>query len=140
MSKSQGKNRPTRTSWANILPNNIARRSTIDKQTCTSAPSSTNVGRRKNNHRASLGAMIRSEINPVNIIPRDCVAWQTISQQLTLQLEEKYRSQLVAHRRRSILSSEERNDHITVLIDEANDSKMSSTIVEGESEFPSLNF
>jgi hypothetical protein len=121
-----------RTSWADLLPNNFARRSASYRNTCGSAPTSTNAGRRKNNHRASLGTINRSEINPVNIIPQDCIAWQIISQQLTLQLEQKYRSELTAHRRRSIRSFEEDNDHITVLIDEADNSKVSSTIVEGE--------
>jgi hypothetical protein len=132
MSRSQVKNRSIQTGCADLLPNNIAHRPTSDKETCTSAPSSANVGRRKNNHRASLGTINRSEINPVNIIPQDCIAWQIISQQLTLQLEQKYRSELTAHRRRSIRSFEEDNDHITVLIDEADNSKVSSTIVEGE--------
>jgi len=135
MSKAKWENPSTRNSWADLLPNSLARRSTSYKTTCASAPNSTNAGRRKNNLRASMGAIsnTRAEIGVVNIIPRDCVAWQTISQQLTLQLEQKYRSALEARRRRSILLSEERKDHVTVLIDEAYDSKVPSTIVEGES-------
>jgi hypothetical protein len=126
-----------RTSWADLLPNNFARRSASYRNTCGSAPTSTNAGRRKNNHRASLGAInnMRSETRVINIIPRDCIAWQTVSQQLTLQLEQKRRSGLEARRRRAILLGEERKDHISVLIDKAHDSKVRSTTVEGESPY-----
>jgi hypothetical protein len=137
MSKTGWENLSTRTSWADLLPNNIARRSASYKNTCASAPTSTNAGRRKNNHRASLGAIgnIRSETRVINIIPRDCIAWQTISQQLTLQLEQKRRSELEVRRRRAILLGKERKDHVAVLIDEAYGSKVPSTTVEGESSY-----
>jgi hypothetical protein len=134
MSKPERKNLSARTSWANLLPNNFVGRSTSFRETCATAPPSTNAGHRNNNHRASLGAIsnVRSEIR---VIPRDCVAWQIVSQQLTLQLEQKYRSELQARRRRSTLLSEERKGHATVLIDQAYGSKVPSTTVEGESSY-----
>ncbi len=130
MSNVDRKSRPISTSWSDLLPDNIARRSAS-----ASAPTSTNAGRRKNNFRASLRAMgnIRSQASPVNMIRRDRTAWQIVSQQLTLQLEQKHRSELAARRRRSILLDEEHKDHVTVLIDKAHDVKVPSTNIEGKS-------
>jgi hypothetical protein len=137
MSKIEWENLSNSTNWSDLFPANIARRSTLYEKTSASAPTSTNAGRRKNNLRASLGAIsnIRSKASPVNIIPRDCMAWQTVSQQLTLQLEQKHRSELAARRRRPILLGEQHNDHATMIIDKAHDLQVPSTNVEGKSSY-----
>ena len=121
MFKNQKENSSNRTSCADLLPDNVVHRSKLDTKQCASAPSSTNVGRLQKKSRTSLGVINvnRSETDPVNIIPRDCIAWQTMSQQLTLQLEQKYRSQLAP----------EREDHTAVIINEANISEVPSVLV-----------
>jgi hypothetical protein len=135
MSKVEWKNRSLGTSWSDLVPNNTARRSTSYEKTSASAPTSANAGRRKNNFRASLRAIgnIGSQAKPVNFIRRDRTAWQIVSQQLTLQLEQKHRSELAARRSRPILLGEEHKDYVTVPIDKADDLKVPSATVEGKS-------
>jgi hypothetical protein len=135
MSKIEWKNTSTSVNWSNLLPNKISRRSTLCEKTSASAPTSTNVSRRKNNLRASLRAIsnIGSQSSPVNNIRRDCIAWQLVSQQLTLQLEQKHRSELAARRSRPILLGEEHKDHAIVQIDKAHDLKVPPKTVGGKS-------
>ncbi len=140
MSKSERRNLSINTGWSDLLPNKIARRSSSYEKRSASAPTSANAGRRKNNLRASLRAIsnIRSKASPVNITRRDCINWQIVSQQLTLQLEQKHRSELAARRRRPILLGEQHNDQVTVLIDKTHDLKVPSTTVKGKSSY--LNY
>jgi hypothetical protein len=137
MSKIEWKNLSINTRWSDLSPNKIARRSNSYEKTSASAPTSTHVGRRKNNLRASLRAFsnIGSQASPVNMIRRDCIAWQLVSQQLTLQLEQKHRAELAARCNRSRLLGEEHKDHVNVLIDKAQDLKMSPTTAKGKSTY-----
>ncbi len=126
MSKIEWKNLSISNSWSDLSPNNIPRRSTSYEKTSASAPTSTNAGRRQKKLRASLRAIsnIGSKASPVCIIPQDCIAWQAVSQQLSLQLEQKHRSELAARRSRPILLDEEHKAHVM---------KVPSTTVEGKS-------
>lgn len=97
------KNSSSRISWANLLPSNTDRRSVPYEKKSSSAPSSTTVSRRGNNFRASISVV--NDVNPdsgiTNPALRDCVAWQMISQQLSLQLEQRRNSEIAARRIRA---------------------------------------
>ncbi len=141
MSKVEWKNLSPSSSWLDLAPNNSDRRQTTYGKTYSSAPSSANLVRRKHHLRASLRAPsdIGSEGDGHNI-RRDRVAWQIVSQQLTLLLEQKRRLELTNQHRQSILSDKECKDHVHVPIDEIQQVKVKSTSIEGklnriESEF-----
>ena len=132
MSKIEWKKISPETSWADLSSLNVAPRLKPHLKTSSSAPASANAGRRNNRLRASLRVTSDNgaEDGPVNIVRRDCIAWQTMSQHLTLQLEQRRRSELAARRIRPTVSTEEHKDHVTVLIDKTDNLKMPSTTVE----------
>lgn len=130
MSKIQWKNLPNSTSHSNLLANNIPNRQTPYLKTCSSAPASANIGRRKNKSHSLVRTMsdVGSERNSIKTIPRDCVVWQIISQQLTLQLEQRRRSELASQRRNRTLSlNEQQKHHTTVQINDIHDFQKPST-------------
>lgn len=81
----------------------------------------TNVGRRQsslNAVRRSIG-IVEPESSSVDMTRRNSVAWQTMNQNLNLQLEQQRRkSELVSRRLQSISASEKRHDHIAVPVDD----------------------
>ncbi|CAF3936314.1 unnamed protein product [Adineta steineri] len=99
--------------WVDLLPRNMVRRQETHLQTSRSAPSSANLSRRMNYRRASLFTSNdrETEDGSTNIIGRDCIAWQTMSQQLTLQLEQRRRSELTNLKVQSV-SSNRKPTHI----------------------------
>ncbi len=107
-----------------LASNNRDQRQTGCGKTYSSAPSSANLSRRKHPLRASLRVTsdVESESNGPNI-RRDRVAWQTIWQQLTLQLEQKRRFEITRHRRQL---DEEHKNRVNVSIDEAQHGKVGS--------------
>jgi K+-sensing histidine kinase KdpD len=135
MSKVEWKNLSPNTSRSDIASTNTNGQQTLYQKICASAPTSANVRRRKSNLRISphASSSSRLETSSSNIIPRDCITWQIISQQLSLQLEQKYRAKMTASYGRVILSDEEHSDHVTVLTDNSHDLKVPSTAVEGKS-------
>ena len=129
MSKVNFKNIPSTASRMDLLPSNVTNRQPL------SAPATSKLNRRISNLNASLRS--NSDIGStrgLNVSTRrNSVVWQTMSQHLTLQLEQWCRSQSAAHRRRRPKSApEEQKDHITMLIDEKHDSKIRSTSLEFE--------
>jgi hypothetical protein len=86
----------------------------------TAAPPST---RRK----SSLSAVLRT-INPIDMSNdpgiakrRNSIAWQTLSQRLTLQVEQQRRTSELSSRSQRLKSlSEQKQEHTTISIDEAN--------------------
>jgi magnesium-transporting ATPase (P-type) len=109
---------PSTASGMDLLPDLPNRQ---QSRTPSSALPSANVARRPSN----LNALRRSigiaevENNVTDNRRRNSVAWQQMSQHLTLQLEQHRRkSELSSCRLQSIAASNERSDHITVPIDE----------------------
>lgn len=140
MSKIQWKNLPPSISSANLLPDNVTCRQTAYLKTCSSAPSSANAGRRKNKFSSLVRAMsdAGSEGNSVNLIRQNFVAWQIISQQLTLQLQQRCRSELAARRSRALSLGGQRKYQTTVSIDEIQNLKGPSTIINSNIVDPEL--
>lgn len=136
MSKVAWENLTINTSWDELPSVNVVRQQKSNMKTSSSAPTSANISRRKNHLRASLsGASDNgSDVVPINTIPRDCIAWQTMSQQLSLQLEQSRRSDLAANRNRAILLGDEHKDHVIVPIEtvERKSSCRNSIIADSE--------
>ncbi|CAF1022502.1 unnamed protein product [Adineta steineri] len=137
MSKIRWNSVGRKSSKDDILPFNTGRRQTMPLKTSLSAPASANAGRRKNSLRSSLRAIniIGSEDSPVNNMQRDCIAWQTMSQQLSLQLAERRRYELARHRNRTISSPEEHQNHVTVLMDKTDVLKVPSKTTRDKSTY-----
>jgi magnesium-transporting ATPase (P-type) len=135
MSKFDLKNIPSTASRMDLLPGTVTHRQPL------SAPSTSRLNRRISNLNVALrsNSDIGSTTGLAHSIRRNSVAWQTMSQHLTLQLEQWRRSQSVAHRRRRRPKSapEEEKDHITMLIDEGYDSKGRSTTIQDQYDYHS---
>ena len=59
----------------------------------SSLPTSSNPGRRDNRVRPlRANSLVESDLTTNHIVERDCIAWQTISQHLRLQLEQRRKS------------------------------------------------
>ena len=119
------KDSSSRISVTNLLPSNSHRRLAPYGKKSSSAPSSANVSRRKNNFRASISVV--NDVNPdagaTNPTLRDCVAWQIISQQLSLQLEQRRNSEIAARRIRPVSSVERYKGHAPAITDQTGDLK-----------------
>jgi hypothetical protein len=125
MSKFDLRNIPSTSSQMDLLPGTFADRHPL------SAPATTKLNRRVTNLGTSLrsNSDVGSTTGLAHSMRRNSVAWQTMSQHLTLQLEQWRRSQLAArrHRPRPKSAPEEQKDHITMLIDEQHDLKVRPT-------------
>ncbi|CAF1216379.1 unnamed protein product [Adineta steineri] len=137
MSKIRWNSVGRKSSKDDILPFNTGRRQTMPVKTSLSAPSSANAGRRKNSLRSSLRAIniIGSDDSPVYNMRQDCIAWQTMSQHLSLQLAERRRYELARHRNRMISSPEEHQNHVTVLMDKTDVLKVPSKTTRDKSTY-----
>ncbi|UJR12114.1 hypothetical protein I4U23_016292 [Adineta vaga] len=68
--------------------------------------------------RRSIG-IVPPEDNPNEIMRKNSVAWQTMSQNLNLQLEQQRRkSELTTRRLQSIVATNQRSDHVTIPVEE----------------------
>lgn len=114
MSKNSDKYNLRRVSWANIIPKDVHDPQAKPSRTTSSAPSSGNAGRREYDLQGSRGtvSLYGTDVDPVHTMQRNCINWQLMSQHLTLLLEQRRRSQLVARRSTVMLSTEERNSII----------------------------
>ena len=136
MSEFEWKESQPKSTWTEFFTRNIARRQSAPYvKTCSSAPGSVNVERRNNSLRGSLRVtkFNESEDNSSNVLQRDRIAWQTISQHLSLQIQQRRRSELAANRKRMFEFDEENRKEVVQrkknLID---DTKRSSTIIKGK--------
>jgi magnesium-transporting ATPase (P-type) len=119
-------------SCKDLLPRNSARHQIVHLKTTSSAPASSNAGRRNNSRRASLRriSLIASEDSPVNMKQRDRIAWHTMSQHLSLQLGQIHRSKLAADRDRSIILDEKHKNTLIVPIDKTHGLNVSSGTIQ----------
>ena len=121
MSSHEMKNVPSTASHMDLLPDLTRRQSPKSQPTTPLALSAPSVGRRQsslNAVRRSIG-IVNPDISPDDVMRRNSVAWQTLSQNLTLQLEQQRRkSELNTSGRHSLSASYERQDHVSVPIDD----------------------
>jgi magnesium-transporting ATPase (P-type) len=118
MSAFELKNIPSTASQMDLLPDLPRRQQPRIPPTAEPVP---NVGRRQsslNAVRRSIG-IVDPETSPNDAMRRNSVAWQTMSQNLNLQLEQQRRkSELNARRLQSISASDESQGHVTLPIDD----------------------
>jgi magnesium-transporting ATPase (P-type) len=118
MSAFELKTIPSTASRMDLLPDLLSRQKSRKPP---SAPPMTNTARRQSSLtavRRSIG-IAETESGSVNTMRRNSVAWQTMSQNLNLQLEQHRRkSELTSRRLQSISASNERHDHVVVPMDD----------------------
>ncbi|CAF1039319.1 unnamed protein product [Adineta ricciae] len=135
MSEFKWKENQPKPSWTEFFTRNVARRqSTPYVKTCSSAPGSVNVERRVNSLRGSLRVtkFNESEDNSSDVPQRDRIAWQTISQHLSLQIQQRRRSELAANLKRTFEFDQENRKEIVQRKNLIDETKRSSTILEGK--------
>jgi hypothetical protein len=128
------KKSPPKSSLTDLLHRNDPRRQTELLKTISSIPKSSNAGRRSISHSASSNrvTVIGTEDTPDNITARDCIAWQTVSQTMSLELEQRRRSVMAIDRGGAILSDEEANNHVAVIINKTHGLNIPSGTIQGK--------
>jgi magnesium-transporting ATPase (P-type) len=121
MSAFEMKNVSSTASQMDLLPELPSRKPRRAPAPPSAPPVVPNIGRRQsslNAVRRSIG-IVDPDISPNDTMRRNSVAWQTMSQNLNLQLEQHRRkSELNSRRLPSLSAPDERQDHVTVPIDD----------------------
>lgn len=110
------------------LPPSSSRQTVGMTKSSSSLPTSSNPGRRDSRVRPlRTNSLVESELNTNHIVERDCVAWQTISQHLRLQLEQRRKSDSAIGVDRN--STKEDNNDSVAAIDRSGYFKASSVAI-----------
>ncbi|UJR08037.1 hypothetical protein I4U23_012314 [Adineta vaga] len=136
MSEYEWKENSPKSSWTGFFKRGVVNRQSAPYlKTSPPVPVSTRNNRRSNSLRPSLRVVgvNDSEDNPSNVLKRDRIAWQTISQHLSLQLQQRRRSEWAKNYSQTQSSNGDTNKQVIHRNDKIDQLKDPSTIIRKKS-------